>query len=143
VVWNDGASGGASGGGVSSFFATPSWQAQLSADARGKSSPLAMRGVPDVAGDADPDTGYAVRIDGVDTVIGGTSAVAPLWAGLIARINQASGKNAGLVNPQLYANPQALRDITSGNNGDFDATIGWDACTGLGSPNGTLLASLL
>jgi len=143
VVWNDGASGGASGGGISSFFATPSWQAQLSADARGKSSPLAMRGVPDVAGDADPDTGYDVRIDGEDTVIGGTSAVAPLWAALIARINQASGKNAGLVNPQLYANPQALRDITSGNNGDFEATIGWDACTGLGSPNGTLLASLL
>jgi kumamolisin len=102
-----------------------------------------MRGVPDVAGDADPDTGYDVRIDGEDTVIGGTSAVAPLWAALIARINQASGKNAGLVNPQLYANPQALRDITSGNNGDFEATIGWDACTGLGSPNGTLLASLL
>jgi len=81
VVWNDGASGGASGGGISSFFATPSWQAQLSADARGKSSPLAMRGVPDVAGDADPDTGYDVRIDGEDTVIGGTSAVAPLWRG--------------------------------------------------------------
>jgi kumamolisin len=143
VVWNDGGSGGASGGGVSGFFATPNWQTGLSADRQGKSTPLAMRGVPDVAGDADPDTGYAVRIDGEDTVIGGTSAVAPLWAALIARINQASGKNAGLVNPQLYQNPQALRDITSGNNGDFDATIGWDACTGLGSPNGTLLGGLL
>jgi kumamolisin len=96
-----------------------------------------------VAGDADPDTGYDVRIDGEDTVIGGTSAVAPLWAALIARINQTSGKSAGFVNPQLYQNPQALRDITSGNNGDFDATVGWDACTGLGSPNGTLLGGLL
>jgi kumamolisin len=143
VVWNDSSSGGASGGGVSSFFATPGWQAGLSADREGVSSPLAMRGVPDVAGDADPDTGYDVRIDGEDTVIGGTSAVAPLWAALIARINQTSGKNAGLVNPQLYGNPQALRDITSGNNGDFDATIGWDACTGLGSPNGTLLGGVL
>jgi kumamolisin len=142
VVWNDGSSGGASGGGVSGFFATPSWQTGLSADRKGVSSPLAMRGVPDVSGDADPDTGYAVRIDGEDTVIGGTSAVAPLWAALIARVNQSSGKSAGLVNPQLYGNPQALRDITSGNNGDFEATIGWDACTGLGSPNGTLLGGL-
>jgi len=96
-----------------------------------------------VAGDADPDTGYDVRIDGQDTVIGGTSAVAPLWAALIARVNQALGKNAGFINPQLYQNPQALRDITSGNNGDFDATLGWDACTGLGSPNGTLLGRVL
>jgi len=143
VVWNDGASGGASGGGVSSFFATPSWQAGLSAERQGTSAPLAMRGVPDVAGDADPDTGYDVRIDGQDTVIGGTSAVAPLWAALIARVNQALGKNAGFINPQLYQNPQALRDITSGNNGDFDATLGWDACTGLGSPNGTLLGRVL
>jgi kumamolisin len=143
VVWNDGTTGGASGGGVSSFFATPGWQAGLSADHQGASSPLAMRGVPDVSGDADPDTGYDVRIDGEDTVIGGTSAVAPLWAALIARINQTSGKNAGFVNPQLYANPQALRDITQGNNGDFDATIGWDACTGLGSPSGTPLGGLL
>jgi len=143
VVWNDGDSGGASGGGVSSFFATPSWQAGLSAERQGTSAPLAMRGVPDVAGDADPDTGYDVRIDGQDTVIGGTSAVAPLWAALIARVNQALGKNAGFINPQLYQNPQALRDITSGNNGDFDATLGWDACTGLGSPNGTLLGRVL
>lgn len=143
VVWNDGASGGASGGGVSSFFATPSWQAGLSAvNSQGKSTALAMRGVPDVAGDADPETGYDVRIDGTDTVIGGTSAVAPLWAALIARINQA-GKAAGYLNPRLYQNPQALRDITQGNNGDFDAAAGWDACTGLGSPNGELLAGIL
>ena len=83
-----------------------------------------MRGVPDVSGDADPDTGYNVRIDGTNTVIGGTSAVAPLWAGLIARINAAKGSPAGLVNPLLYAAPTALRDITQGNNGDFDAAPG-------------------
>jgi kumamolisin len=143
VVWNDGGSGGASGGGVSSFFALPSWQAGLQADASGKSSALTMRGVPDVAGDADPDTGYEVRIDGTDTVIGGTSAVAPLWAALIARINQTSGKSAGFINSQLYQNPQTLRDITQGNNGGFQATVGWDACTGLGSPNGSLLGAIL
>lgn len=76
-------------------------------------------------------------------MIGGTSAVAPLWAALIARVNQVSGKPAGYVNPQLYQNPKALRDITSGNNGDYDAAVGWDACTGLGSPNGTALGGII
>jgi len=139
VVWND----GTSGGGVSSFFATPSWQAELQAvNSKGQASALAMRGVPDVSGNADPETGYNVRIDGTNTVIGGTSAVAPLWAGLIARLNQVSGKPAGYLNAQLYKNPAALRDIVRGNNGDFDAAKGWDACTGLGSPNGAALAAV-
>jgi kumamolisin len=144
VVWNDGANNGASGGGISSFFALPSWQAGLKAqNNQGQSTALTMRGVPDVAGDADPETGYEVRIDGTDTVIGGTSAVAPLWAALVARLNQASGKSVGYLNPQLYQNPTALRDITSGNNGDFDAAVGWDACTGLGSPNGAALNGVI
>jgi kumamolisin len=144
TVWNDGAKGGASGGGISSFFAAPAWQSNLSAfTSEGKSVPLSMRGVPDVAGDADPDTGYSVRVDGTDTVIGGTSAVAPLWAALIARINASTGKAAGYINPQLYQNPKDLRDITSGNNGDFAARAGWDACTGLGSPNGAALLGFL
>jgi len=99
--------------------------------------------VPDVSGNADPQTGYAVRIDGTDTVIGGTSAVAPLWAALIALINQASGKPGGYLNPSLYQNRHALRDITGGNNGDYEATEGWDACTGLGSPNGAALAGVI
>jgi kumamolisin len=143
VVWNDGADNGASGGGVSSFFALPSWQAQLNAvSTQGGSTALANRGVPDVAGNADPETGYDVRIDGTDTVIGGTSAVAPLWAALLARINQTSGTPVGYLNARLYQNPQALRDITSGNNGDFDAAAGWDACTGLGSPNGAALGTV-
>jgi kumamolisin len=76
-------------------------------------------------------------------VIGGTSAVAPLWAGLIAVINQSTGKSAGFINPQLYQSPGSLRDITQGNNGDYDATVGWDACTGLGSPNGAKLVEVL
>ncbi|HEY5264505.1 MAG TPA: S53 family peptidase [Steroidobacteraceae bacterium] len=144
VVWNDGASGGAGGGGISGFFALPDWQAGISAvNSQGQSVPVTKRGVPDVAGDADPETGYDVRIDGTDTVIGGTSAVAPLWAALIARLNQASGKALGYLNPQLYQNPTALRDITRGNNGDYAATVGWDACTGLGSPNGAALMEQL
>jgi len=144
TVWNNGANGGASGGGISGFFARPAWQASLNAvDAQGKSVALTKRGVPDVAGNADPQTGYEVRVDGTASVIGGTSAVAPLWAALIARVNQLSGKPAGFLNPQLYQNPKALRDITSGNNGDFAAAAGWDACTGLGSPNGAALRSVI
>jgi kumamolisin len=69
--------------------------------------------------------------------------VAPLWAALVARINGIKAKPAGLLNPQLYANASALRDITQGNNGDFEASPGWDACTGLGSPNGKALAEIL
>jgi kumamolisin len=143
VVWNDGANGGAGGGGVSKFFALPPWQAGLRVVKDSQSSPLTMRGVPDVSGDANPETGYDVRIDGANTVIGGTSAVAPLWAGLIARINAAKGSPAGLVNPLLYAAQTAMHDITQGNNCDFDAAVGWDACTGLGSPDGTLIAAAL
>ncbi len=102
-----------------------------------------------MAGNADPATGYQVLIDGHQTVIGGTSAVAPLWAALVARFAQALGKSVGLIQQQLYAGVQAgqpmtgLRDITSGSNGAYSAGPGWDACTGLGVPDGTaLLASL-
>ncbi len=99
-----------------------------------------MRGVPDVCGVADPQTGYDVRVDGNNLIIGGTSAVAPLWAGLLARINATKARRAGFINPHLYVNPAALRDITQGNNGSFAAATGWDACTGLGSPNGQKVA---
>jgi kumamolisin len=68
--------------------------------------------------------------------------VSPLWAGLLARINELTGKPVGYVQPQLYQNPQVFRDITQGNNGDFFASRGWDACTGLGSPNGQQVAGL-
>jgi kumamolisin len=144
VVWDDGTQGGASGGGVSAAFPVPAWQQGLSStSAKGVKTALTGRGVPDVAGDASPETGYDVLIAGSQTVVGGTSAVAPLWAALIARINAAKGSPVGFVNPKLYQTPTAFRDITQGNNGAFEASAGWDACTGLGSPNGQKVAAAL
>jgi len=151
TVWNDGASGGATGGGVSDTFGLPSWQATagVPAQAGAGAGTAAGRGVPDVAGCADPATGYQVRVDGQSTVIGGTSAVAPLWAGLISRLVQSTGKPFGLIQPRLYAGVTAgaasagFQDITSGNNGAYAAGQGWDACTGLGSPDGTALLGIL
>jgi kumamolisin len=143
-VWNDGSSGGgATGGGVSQFFALPSWQngAKVPAAPNG----FVGRGVPDVAGDADPDSGYEIVVDGQQEVVGGTSAVAPLWAGLIALMNQKLGKSVGYLNPTLYgATVEAtFHDITSGNNDGYSAGPGWDPCTGLGSPDGAKLLSAL
>jgi kumamolisin len=221
TVWNDGAGGGAGGGGVSDAFPLPSWQATAGVPAsanaastgpaagtgartdgttrpaaaggatrpaagtdagagtravsvtrnlgetamkavetvakaavaevrhRTTSTPPGWRGVPDVAGNADPDTGYQIMADGQMEVVGGTSAVAPLWAALIARLAQATGKRFGLIQPALYAgvkpgtDVQGFNDVVSGNNGAYSAGPGWDACTGLGSPDGpTLLARL-
>lgn len=125
------------GGGVSDFFPLPDYQAKANV-------PLSLntkfkgRGVPDVAGNADPSTGYKVLVDGQQFVIGGTSAVAPLMAGLIALINQQKGKPAGFINPTVYATPNLCRDITSGDNKTtktntgYAAGKGWDACTGWG-----------
>src|ERR1700733_1158326 len=144
IVWNEQASNeGATGGGVSNVFPLPSFQANAKVPA--PSSSGGGRGVPDVSGDADPVTGYQVRVDGQNMVIGGTSAVAPLWAGLIALNNQQNGKSAGFLQPQLYSakGAAAFNDIVSGNNGAFSAGPGWDACTGLGSPIGTRLVALL
>ncbi|MBD5604717.1 MAG: S8 family serine peptidase [Candidatus Eremiobacteraeota bacterium] len=141
TVWNDEAGGGATGGGISAVFPLPSWQAAAGVPL-GAGTGKAGRGVPDVSGDADPATGYRVEIDGTSTVFGGTSAVAPLWAALVARLNERAGKRLGFVNPALYANPTALRDIVSGSNGAYSASAGWDACTGLGSPDGAALAAL-
>ena len=141
VVWNDGAQGGATGGGVSTYFALPTWQAN--ANVPKPSGTTGGRGVPDVAGDASPTTGYNILVDGSKEVVGGTSAVAPLWAALIALTNQQSGKPVGFVNPTLYATSSAFHDITQGNNGAFSAGPGWDACTGLGSPIGTAVAQAL
>jgi kumamolisin len=144
TVWNDGPHGGAGGGGVSAFFSIPAWQTGLrTTDSAGTSAPLQKRGVPDIAGDADPVSGYRVRVDGQSLVFGGTSAVAPLWAGLIALVNQSKGSPRGMINPKLYANRSALTDIVHGNNDGFVAAAGWDACTGLGSPRGTALAAVL
>jgi kumamolisin len=140
TVWNDGFNGGATGGGFSTVYAMPTYQ-QGVATAGQTGSP--MRGVPDIAADADPETGYVVRVDGQDTVIGGTSAVAPLVAGLVAILNQALGSNVGDMHSALYAHPEVCRDIVSGNNGSFTAAQGWDACTGLGVIDGAKLLSVL
>jgi kumamolisin len=141
-AWNELSAGeGATGGGVSEVFALPEYQ--QTANVPKAPNGFVGRGVPDVAGDADPETGYNVVVDGQQTVIGGTSAVAPLWAGLFALINQALGANVGYVNPLLYAEKTAFHDITAGNNGNYSAGVGWDACTGLGSPNGENLMNTL
>ncbi len=144
VVWNELANNeGATGGGVSNVFPRPSWQAGANVPA--PSNPAGGRGVPDVAGDADPATGYTIRVDKQTLVIGGTSAVAPLWAGLIAVANRQNGTSAGFIHPAIYAGKaaSAFRDITQGNNGAFSAAPGWDACTGLGSPIASALIPLL
>ena len=142
TAWNElSLNEGATGGGVSTLFALPAWQSKSNVPA--PTTNTGGRGVPDVAGDADPVTGYTVRVDGETSTIGGTSAVAPLWAGLIALANAANGQDVGFINPTLYGDPKALRDITSGNNGAFSAGPGWDACTGLGSPNGVAVIAAL
>jgi kumamolisin len=144
VVWNGGASGGATGGGVSDVFPLPAYQASAHVPVSVNASHFKGRGVPDVAGDADPASGYQVRVDGQDVVYGGTSAVAPLWAALIALINEQKGAPLGYVNGSLYTTGvKGFRDITSGTNGAYKAASGWDACTGLGSPNGGQLLALL
>lgn len=146
VVWNDGTGNGASGGGVSESFALPSYQGNANVPPSVNASHFKGRGVPDVSGDADPATGYQVYVDGHNAVYGGTSAVAPLWAGLIALINEQTARQAGWVNGALYQTAtknSPLRDITSGNNGAYSAGPGWDACTGLGSPNGRAILTLL
>ncbi len=143
-TWNDGALGGSSGGGISDVFDPPPWQAGSALPGSANPGGRAGRGVPDVAGNASPASGYAVRVDGRDMVIGGTSAVAPLYAGLIALLNQALGTSVGFLNPALYGPAGgALVDITEGNNGAYPAGVGWDACTGLGRIDGTRLLEAL
>ncbi len=144
VVWNDLPSGGAGGGGISIEFAVPSYQTGVTMpDNVDTGSP--GRGVPDVAGDADPQTGYTIFVDGNQESVGGTSAVAPLWAGLLALVNESLGQPVGFVQPRLYQASSAagLHDITQGNNGAYTAGTGWDPCTGLGSPDGAALVTAL
>lgn len=147
TVWNDGGTGGSTGGGISDAFPLPTWQAGAGVPDRSGGGP--GRGVPDVAAVADPQTGYQVVVDGQSGVIGGTSAVAPLWAGLVARYAQLLGRPLGLVQTKLYAGAKpaapapGLRDITSGSNGAYSAGPGWDACTGLGVPEGSALLDVV
>ena len=147
VVWNDLPNNGATGGGVSATFPLPSWQENAKVPPSVNPGKFKGRGLPDVAGDADPATGYSVKVDGSSEVVGGTSAVAPLWAGLITLFNQATAAPVGYFNPNLYAkvaaSAGAFRDITSGNNGDYKAGPGWDPCTGWGSPDGAVILQSL
>jgi kumamolisin len=135
VVWNNNpgqATGEGTGGGYSTLFTPmPPWQA---------GAPHGPgRQVPDVAGCADPNTGIQVIVRGASTVIGGTSVVAPLYAGLFASF----GKKLGFVTPKLYLNPLDFVEITVGNNGQYSAGPFPNCCCGLGVPIGTKLAALL
>ena len=152
VVWNDGtpfdvsAPGGggwASGGGISQVFQVPSYQAGAHLPkSLGNGKP--GRGVPDIAMSA---TNYFTRVDTMEGASGGTSAVAPLMAALVARLNQAKSKRVGFLNPFLYANvgKGVVHDVTSGTNAingtvkGYEAGPGWNACAGLGTPDGTAI----
>lgn len=140
TVWNDNPGendGEGTGGGYSTVFPVQSFQIGAPA-APAKSKYGKGRMVPDVAADADPDSGYEIYVHGASEVVGGTSAVAPLYAGLFASF----GNKLGFVSPALWQNPKAFNDITSGSNGYYTAAVGPDACSGLGSPIGTSIAAL-
>jgi kumamolisin len=148
TVWNDGNGNGATGGGVSDLFALPTWQQSAQIPPSVNPGNRVGRGVPDVAGDADPQSGISVLVDGQAALVGGTSAVAPLYAGLVALLNQQLGKPVGLLNPALYQYPTVARDIIGGTNAlngapGYSAGGGWDACTGLGVVDGTQLLAAL
>jgi len=145
VVWDDLPSGGATGGGVSDVSPLPSWQAGAGVPPSANAGGKVGRGVPDVSGDADTQTGYSILVDGQQITVGGTSAVAPLWTGLLALLNQGIGKPVGYINPLLYqkASASAFDDVVSGTNGAYKAGPGWDACTGWGSPDGGKLLAVL
>ena len=146
VVWNDGSSG--TGGGISTLFPVPAFQSGVTLPV-GASTSQPGRGVPDVAGNAAPATGYQIVVNGQAAVVGGTSAVAPLWAGLTALINQQATQPVGFFLPTLYAQSGAVREITTGNNIPAGTTLGytagagWNACTGLGVPDGAAVLSAL
>jgi kumamolisin len=145
TVWNNGPGNGATGGGVSDHFALPSYQSGAGVPPSANTGHHVGRGVPDVAGDADPRTGYQIRVDGHNLVFGGTSAVAPLWAALVAIANQKLGRRVGFLQPQLYGShpANAFNDVTNGDNGAYPSGTGWDACTGWGSPRGQGLIDAL
>jgi len=139
-VWHE-SNTSATGGGVSEFFAVPDYQS-ATAIPTSVNNGFKGRGLPDVAGNADPNTGYNVLVDGQEMVIGGTSAVAPLMAGLIALINEGKQQPVGFINPALYNQQGKVRDITQGDNittstnKGYKAGAGWDACTGWGVLSG-------
>jgi kumamolisin len=145
VVWNETFPTYAvkSGGGISSIFKSPHWQSSARIKLKTHKN---GRGIPDVAGKADIERGYSMQVAGYNITMGGTSAVAPMWAGLIARMNEKLGCRVGYLTPLLYQKifHQTCTDITKGNNGKhYKAGPGWDACTGWGTPNGKRLLAAL
>lgn len=147
IVWNtEQTFRQATGGGVSQIFPLPKWQDRADIPESVNVGGGRGRGVPDIAANGDPSTGYLVQLDGRSTVICGTSSGAPLWAALIARINQSLGVRVGFINPFLYDSvnkAEAFRDILIVGNGVYSARPGWDACTGWGTPRGANLRDAL
>jgi subtilase family serine protease len=140
------------GGGVSYIFGIPSWQASAGVPVSANGDGHRGRGVPDVAGNADPASGYTITFDGITEPVGGTSAVAPLYAGLVAVLNATPAGPVGFLNPRLYSlnGSIVVRDIDDGISNacglglpGYTSCPGWDACTGLGSINGTALLRAL
>lgn len=145
VVWNNNRANDAGGGGISQVFPPQDFQAKVGVPRHAQTG-AAGRGVPDVAGNADPVTGYRIRVAGSETLTGGTSAVSPLYAALMMRVNGALDKPFGKpLNPWLYesANSGIFNDVTVGDNSGYKATPGWDAATGLGSIDGTKLLNAI
>jgi kumamolisin len=141
TVWNDNpgeTAGEGTGGGYSTLFPVQTFQIGAPPAPAGSTAGTG-RMVPDVTADADPNTGYEIVVHGSQTVVGGTSAVAPLFAGLFASF----GTKLGFVTPILWQNQTAFNDITVGGNGFYDAAVGPDPCSGIGSPIGTLISDLL
>ncbi len=144
VVWKAAPRG--TGGGISDFYAVPSYQKTVALPPSLKDG-AARRGLPDVAAAASETNGYRVVLNGQEIVTGGTSAAAPLWAAFIALLNAQRGEALGFVNPLLYANPQWLRAIVSGDNKMFGIGFsagpapGWNACAGLGVPIGASIVA--
>ena len=142
------------GGGVSRYFKLPDYQDGIVSQSAVNPAGGPGRGIPDVCANAAQESGYKVLCDGAwypDAAanrppIGGTSASTPLWAGLIALMNQSLGTKLGFVNPLLYkigSPSSAFFDVNNGDNEDYHAGPGWDPCTGLGSPNGANLMAAL
>jgi kumamolisin len=144
-AWNELRAGqGATGGGVSEHFGVPRYQAGAGIQPVSANDGRTGRGVPDVAGNADPLTGYVIHHRGVDTVVGGTSAVAPLWTALFAAVSASAGHRLGDVLPALYgAREVGFTDVIAGDNGSYPARPGWDASSGLGAPAGRGLCAAL
>lgn len=137
TVWHN-SDGGATGGGTSTVYAVPDYQSAYAGPGK-----LQHRGVPDVAVNADPVSGYRIIVNGQEQVVGGTSGAAPAMAALVAILSTWAGKPMGSIHPLLYANPTAFFDVVQGNNGKWSAGPGYDVCTGLGVPDGTKLLAAM